>query len=206
MNLEFTTRSYRIHGLTPILGSAPASKAVRTQYIMSKAPEGRDSEDDMAMKDLDEKGLTVFYVDKLNRICLMDYQFKGFLKQAFKSTKTQLGVGNPGAKIDKLVFIEPRMIPIMRDGKPIFEEDDVLERPLRATTMQGERVTLTSSESISDPWEATFEISLIPNSSTKASAAVTWENIETALDYGMFNGLLQWRNAGYGKFNWERLE
>ena len=208
MKLETESRTYRIIGLTPILGSAPASKAVRTQYISSKAPTDDIArmEGESNTPDLDEKGLTVFYMDKLERICVRDYQVKGFLKSALASLKGQLGVANPGAKVDKLIFVEPIYIPLVRDGKPILEEDDVLERPLRAQTMKGERVTLASSEMINDPWEFTMEVTLIPNNGTKASAAVTWDVVETALDYGMFNGLGQWRNASYGKFRWERIE
>ena len=207
MNLNYETRTYHIIGLTPILGSSPASKDIRTKFVISKAPTQEAQTDEEAiMRDLDEKGLTIFHTDALDRMCIMDYQVKGFLKQAMKTAKTQLNVSQPASKIDRLVFIEPRFIPLMRNGKPIMEEDDILERPLRAQTMQGERVTLASSEMILDPWEATFEVTLLPNSATKTSSAITFDTVETAFQYGMFNGLGQWRNASYGKFRFERIE
>ena len=207
MKLEHEVRKYRITGITPILGSAPASKEIRTKYILSKCEDEktREAEAIENQYDLDEKGLTVFNRNRNDQLCVMAYQFKGFLKQAFKSAKTQLKVGNPASKIDKLVFISPMFIPLLRDGEPIRDEDDVLERPLRASTPMGERVALASSEMVEDPWGFDISITLIPNSGTKASEAVTWDEVETAMDYGMFNGLGQWRNADYGKFRWERI-
>ena len=75
--------------------------------------------------------------------------------------------------------------------------------PLRAQTMQGPRVTLAASEQIDDPWTIEFTVKLIGNPGTRTSAPITWEAIETALDYGSICGALgQWRNGGYGRFTW----
>lgn len=204
--LQYESRIYRITGTTPILGSLPAKKSIRTDYIISKAPDraAREAEETNPI-DLDEKGLTIFSRDVNERICIRGYQVKGFLKHGIKTLKLQLGVANAGTKVDNLVFIEPNFIPLLRDGQPILDEDDVLERPLRAQTAQGERVTLAASEMINDPWTAEFEVTLVPNSGTKASAELTWDAIETAMEYGMFHGLGQWRNADYGKFRFERV-
>ena len=32
------------------------------------------------------------------------------------------------------------------------------------------------------------------------------EAVETALEYGRYCGLGQWRNGGYGRFTWKRIE
>ena len=201
------SRVYRLIGLTPILGSAPASRAIRTQYIASKAPTDElRTEEENAPFDLDEKGLTVFNRNKQDQLCLMGYQIKGFLKGALTALKAQCKSAAAKGKIDNLVFVEPRYIPLIKDGQPIREEDEILERPLRAQTMQGERVTLAASELVEDPWEITIEMTLIPNNGTAKSESLTWDAIEAALDYGAFHGLGQWRNADYGRFMWEQVE
>lgn len=201
------SRVYRLKGLTPILGSAPASRAIRTEYVASKAPTDVLRAEEEAMPfDRDEKGVTVFNRNKQDQLCLMSYQIKGFFKGALTALKVQCEVAAAKSKIDNLVFVEPRFIPLMREGKPLRDEDDYLERPLRAQTMQGERVTLASSELVEDPWEITIEITLLPNAGTAKSKAISWDTIETALDYGAFHGLGQWRNADYGRFTWEQVE
>ena len=35
---------------------------------------------------------------------------------------------------------------------------------------------------------------------------ILWEAVEMALDYGRYCGLGQWRNGGYGRFVWKRIE
>lgn len=205
--LQFESRTYRIHGITPMLGVAPASKTLRTEYIISKAPTDalRQEEIDNT-PDLDDKGLTVFDRDNQDRLCFMGYKMKGFFKEALDALQAQLGVLRPGGKIDKLVAVEPRYIPIMRNGEYLREEDSVNERPLRAKTMPGDRVALASSEQIDDPWEFEIEVSLFPNGGTAKSKAITWDALETALDYGAWHGLGGWRNADWGRFTWERTD
>lgn len=206
-NLELESRTYRIIGLTPILGSLPASKAIRTQFIINKAPtDARRKEEEADGVDMDEKGLTVFPRDSQEQLCLMDYQVKGFLKSALLTLRHQLGIASAKAKADVYLFVEPRYIPIRRHGQPVLDEDEVLERPLRAQTMQGERVSLAASEMLQDPWEIELEITLLPNDGTAKSRPLTWEAVETALNYGAYHGLGQWRNAGYGRFRWERTD
>lgn len=201
------SRIYRLTGLTPLLGSAPASRAVRTQFIASKAPTPELVEEESeAPFDLDEKGLTVFNRDKLDHPCLMAYQVKGFFKAALLALKTQCKVVAPKAKVDTLLFVEPRFIPLLRDDVAIKEEDTILERPLRAQTAQGERIALTASEQIDDPWYIDIEISLLPSEATAKGKALSWDIVETALSYGAYRGLGQWRNADYGRFTWRRLD
>lgn len=206
-NLNIESRIYELTGLTPILGSAPASKAIRTEWVGSKAPTDElRAEEAESPIDIDEKGLTIFNRDKQDQLCLMGYQIKGFFKSALLALKPQLKVAAPKGKVDTLVFVEPRYVPLKRNGIALREEDEILERPLRAQTMQGERVTLAASEMVLDPWSIKIEISLLPSNGTAKSEALTWEAIETALDYGAYHGLGQWRNADYGRFIWKRVE
>lgn len=203
--MKTNTKKILITGITELLGSLPASSALHTEYIASKAKEPQEDEADFVQ--LEEKGLTVF-ARKLggNELILLDYQIKGFIKEAVNNLKADNGVGAGRKKIDNYVFITPRHIPIMREGALIIDEDERFERPLRAQTMQGERVSLASSELIYDPWEIVIEITLLNDKGTKASKPVTWDVITEALNYGFFKGLGQWRNGGYGRFRWEEIK
>lgn len=205
-NLNIESRVYRLIGLTPLLGGSPASRALRTQFIASKAPSPDLVEEEAeGGVDLEEKGVTVFGRDVQDNLCIMGYHIKGFFKEAIKATSAQLEVAAIKGKVDTLIFVEPRYIPLCRDGKPLREEDEMLERTLRAETMRGPRTALQSSEMINDPWEITVEISLVPNKGTGKSKALTWDTVEIALQYGAYHGLGQWRNAGYGQFRYERV-
>lgn len=210
MAIQFGERRYRLTGITPILGSQPANPAIRTQFVASKAPDPALGEDENAMlpEDVEGKGLTVFLQrDQDNALCLMDYMVVGYFKESMNRLKSQLNIAQAKSKVEAYVFVEPREIPILRNGEIITDCDSVLERPLRAQTMQGPRVTLAASEQIDDPWTIEFTVKLIGNPGTKTSAPITWEAIETALDYGSICGALgQWRNGGYGRFRWERVD
>ena len=62
----YESRKYRLTGLSPILGSQPASEAIRTQFVASKAPDSDLSEEERALFESDERqtrGLSVFARD-----------------------------------------------------------------------------------------------------------------------------------------------
>ena len=206
--LNIESRTYRLTGLTPILGTQPANYNIRTTYIASKAPTDALREEELSEFDLDsdENGVTVFTRNKRGQLCLMAHHLNGFFKEALKATATQVNIAAIKGKIDTLVFPEPRFIPLKRNGEALTDEDEMLERPLRAETPKGPRTALQSSEMVNDPWEIEFELSLLPNKGTAKSEALTWDAIEVALQYGQFRGLGQWRNAGYGKFRFERVD
>ena len=208
------TRKYRLTGITPILGSQPANPDVRTAYIESKAPDPAaataEERELLKYEDLDDKTLTVFLRDPKERdaLMLMDYVILGYLKNAIDALKSQNHVKAAAGKVDKFVFAAPRHLFILKDGKRIYDEDSVLERPLRAKTMQGDRVALTASELIEDPWQIEVELTLLPNPEARTdggSKAITFDVIEQALSLGRMKGLGQWRNGGYGRFTCERV-
>ena len=74
----------------------------------------------------------------------------------------------------------------------------VFQRPLRAQTMQGERVTLAMSEEC--PANSTISFTVLCLSPEHVAAVREW------LNYGYLRGLGQWRNSGRGKFVWEELD
>ena len=95
--------------------------------------------------------------------------------------------------IDGLIFVEPRCIPIRVNG-----EIGECQRPLRAQTAQGERVSLAMSEEIPAGSSIEFEITLFDEKAHK-DAVLEW------LDYGRLRGIGQWRNSGKGRFSYEVL-
>lgn len=191
----------RLTFLEPILGTWPSNENVARDFIASKAPDAATIEDEIAAIGADavaDKGMTVFpRVD--GRPVLYDYQIKGFFKDAcgmLARVKTKKSSTLKAYKkiIDGLIFVNPRYIPINVNG-----EIRECQRPLRANTPQGERVSLANSEEIPTGSTIEFEIMLL-DENAHGAAVREW------LDYGRMRGLGQWRNSGKGRFLWEELD
>lgn len=206
-------RRARLKGISPILGSISPDKEIYTKFIATKTESieeyKRALEDEESVLDTKEK-YTCFYRDKEGNPILKDYQIKGFLKESAKALRGTFDVLGSGVtsqcKIDNLIFIKGVNISLIRDGKKIKSPDDFLERPLRAMTMQGPRVSLAKSELIDEGWECEFEIQFLNDVSGGKSKTYTWEIIEKLFEYGELKGLLQWRNGGYGRFTFEWIK
>lgn len=82
---------------------------------------------------------------------------------------------------------------------PRNENGEITEcqRPLRAQTAQGERVSLANSEQIPAGSTCEFEIVLLDDSHEKV--------VREWLDYGALRGIGQWRNSSKGRFAYEIL-
>lgn len=186
--------------IEPILGTAPGNEEVYREYIGSKAPDAATVEEEVEALGVDavvEKGKTVFPRMEDGTPCLWDFQIKGFFKDSCgglrKVDKTvSSGIKAFKKEIDKLIFVKPRQIPLRFDG-----EIGVCQRPLRASTAQGERVSLAISEEI--PAGATVELTILCLSDDHEKAVREW------LDYGRLSGIGQWRNSGKGRFTWEEV-
>ena len=127
----------------------------------------------------------------------MDYQIKGFLKEAGNTLKEQLGETEKGntsvfkalrSHIDNEVFVRPRHIPL---GDDI---DGTMERPLRAMTMQGPRVTVVRSDFIKAPFTVTVQLKVL------AHSKIDFRILSEIFEYGELKGIGQWRNGSYGQF------
>lgn len=155
-----------------------------------------------------DKGMTVFPRNEKGEPVLYDYQVKGFFKDSCGMLSRIGGKTETGKKkavnesgkitaykkvIDGLIFVQPRMIPIHFNG-----EMTECQRPLRAQTAQGERVSLANSEQIPAGSTCEFEILLMDDSHEKA--VLEW------LNYGALRGIGQWRNSGKGRFSYEITE
>ena len=187
--------------LEGMLGTSPANEEVYRDFIGSKAPDAATVDEEVAALGVDavaEKGRTVFPRLEDGTPFLYDYQIKGFFKDAcgmLSRVKGQTESAKLKAYkkvIDGLVFVQPRQIPIVFDG-----EIGDCQRPLRAQTMQGERVTLASSDEI--PAGATMTMDIVCLDEGHEAAVREW------LDYGVLRGLGQWRNSGKGRFRWEEV-
>lgn len=194
------TMKVRLTFTEAVLGTAPQNENIYSEFIASKAEDASTIEDEIATLGVDEvekKGMTVFHKED-GVPFLYDYQIKGFFKGAcgflrnVKNTEASK-VKAYKKKIDGLIFISPRKV--FFNNVP---EIGVCQRPLRAQTMQGERVSLASSEEIPAGATVTFDIDLL---CPEDEALVT-----ELLDYGKYSGIGQWRNSGAGRFEWERLD
>ena len=212
MKVNTECKFYKLTGIEAILGSLPPSPEVYSEYLRKKVPEDRQAEVDAEIELMEQNAadkidnkMTVFQPDNHGRLCIKDYVIKGFFKAALTTLKDQLSVKAAKSKIDNLVFISPTYIQF-RSGEDYYtKEDYICERPLRAETMQGPRVALAASQALDPGWEIYFRVDIVENYATKASKDISFDILETALDYGRFKGLGQWRNAGNGRFEWEEI-
>lgn len=189
------TREYRLDIVLTedLLGSVPRNKEVYTDYVATKAPVEADLELEgtMVPDNLEEKGWTTFYQDEQGRPCLMDYQIKGFLKEAGNTIKEQLNFKALRSHIDNEVFVFPRKVVLAE------EIAGTLERPLRAMTMQGPRVTVVRSDFVKAETEIPVMLKVLDHSK------ITEDILREILAYGELKGLGQWRNGSYGRFTYE---
>lgn len=199
--MEKTTINVKLTFIEPILGTSPSNDDVYRTYIGSKAPDAATIADEveaLGVEAVAEKGMTVFPRTAEGQPFLYDYQIKGFFKDTCGGLRKVKGSVSEKIKaykkeIDKLIFPTPREIVIEN-----FDEIGECQRPLRAMTAQGERVSLAMSEEI--PAGATVSFSVVCLTSELAAAVREW------LDYGELSGIGQWRNSGKGRFVWSEIK
>lgn len=184
----------------PILGTASNDKEIHRNFIASHAQDALTMEEEVEAVGVDEmveRGMTVFPRNEEGKPIFWDYQIKGFCKDACGMLRKVSGTHSSKLKaykkeIDGLIFVRERKIPICYSG-----EMQTLQRPLRAQTAQGERVSLANSEMIAVG--ATLEFTIVCIKDDLMASVEEW------LEYGALRGLGQWRNAGFGRFSWEKL-
>lgn len=184
--------------IEPMLGTVPKNKDIYTDYIASKAEksksENADIADEIATVPVnEERGWTGFHEDEQG-IFVYDYLIKGFIKEAGNVLKDEKGVKALKSKLDSYLFVFPRHIYV--GTKP----DDVFERPLRAMTMQGPRVTLVRSDMVNAGTVLKCELRLLKHKE------INEDLLRELLDYGQFQGLGQFRNGSFGRFSYELTE
>ena len=189
-----------------MLGTKSANEELFTKFIAGKRPEGPAADELEAEKRINdecderEKSMTCFHRTEDGQPMIFDYQVRGFMKDACGSLrmvpKTKSGALKAYKKIiDGQIFVKERKIPLVL---PEGGEIGICERPLRAQTMQGERVALAKSESV--PAGTAFTITILMLNEDLEPVVREW------LDYGALRGIGQWRNSGMGRFSWEEIK
>lgn len=200
-----------------MLGTRTANETVLTDYIGKKASDIKDevenlnlTQEDILSK-LDEKGTTIFNRDEETRdLFIWNYMIKGLLKHradCMRKNKSEIDEttgkkkkstkwGAIKGKIDDYVIVIPRKISL---GKK--EADGILERPLRAMTMQGQRVSLARSEYVNSG--TSFECEIKTHNEGPISDEMIIEILDDAAEWG---GIGQWRNANFGSFTYKILD
>jgi len=199
---------FEVEYIEELLGTASANPDIHSEFIASKAADdeegayNRRSRDEKMAEEIaaigvegaQERAMTVFPKLDDGTPFLWDYQWKGFFKDACSMLKKADGKRSKTLKahkkeIDGLVFVYPRRIALKlpEDG-----EVGKLERPLRASTAQGERVCLASSETVPEGTTQEFYVEVLRDA--LADYVLEW------MDYGEKRGIGQWRNSGCGRF------
>jgi hypothetical protein len=194
-----------------MLGTKASDPEIFATFIASKAPDGdkRKEELDNA-ENREQSGTTIFHTcstmpgnNGLPVIGIYNYQIKGFFKDACGAMNRfdkalRGGLDKLAAyktKIDSGIFIAPRFIELrLPEGKTC----GICERPLRAETAQGPRVSLCRSQTVPIGTTLEFTITILINDLTPY--------IHQWLDYGKLRGLGQWRNSGKGIFEWQEIK
>ena len=191
----------KITFLEELLGTVAKDEEIYSNFIASKAPDDVETGDEIETVPDPEIGVTGFHRLDDGTPILYDYVIKGFMKDAcgmLRRDSDTLSKKLTAYKkvIDGMVFPFPRRIKITL---PEGEELGRLERPLRAQTARGERIALACSETV--PVGSSIEFT-IKTMGKDASLAI----LKEWFDYGIFRGLGQWRNGGYGRFEYEIKE
>jgi len=196
----------RIMLLEEALGMSTTSKQIYRDYLADKAPDAASRDEEIERIGVDavaEKGRTVFPKDEAGTPFWWDYQLKGFLKDTcdglrdfsdYVKKEKRLSKWLYKRTIDKLIFTNPRRIMmVLPEGGKI----GLCERTLRAQTMQGERISLASSETV--PAGTVFDVEFLCMDESLEKLVLE------CLSYGRHRGLGAWRNSGKGIFDYELI-
>lgn len=201
------TLRVKLTTIEELLGTASGDPELHENYIASKAPDTMTKQEEIeaiGVGDMIERGMTIFpRVD--GKPVLWAYQVRGFFKSACQALSKIPGTKSSKLKaykkeIDLRIFVFPNATDRSDKAIPIIFKGAIgdSQRPLRASTPQGERVAIAHSESI--PAGATLEFDILMLQDDDEELVKEW------LDYGSLNGLGQWRNSGRGAFTWEEVK
>lgn len=204
-------QTFEIEFTEVLLGTLSGNKEAATEFVLAKHPNGHSADETEVLIDGEEKleKQTTFFPTDATGPFLWDYQIKGFLKEAMECIAesgqftaeelkaAKLGTYGPTCRkrFDRMVFVSPRKIYL---NLPPENALGMLERPLRAQTMKGERVSLARSQTAPAGTRVTFTIETLN--------AKLDPYISECLDYGALRGIGQWRNSGAGRFVWRDAE
>jgi len=195
------TYKVKLRFTEPMLGAIPLDPDVYEEHGPGANDEANTDELDTVIEPLDEnKGVTGFHKLDDGTPIEYDYVIKGFFKDSCRMLRRVKGSESSKIKaflkvIDGLVFVSPRRIVVQLPEGCDGNNLEILSRPLRASTAQGERIALAHSEMAPVGSTMKFEVEVMDGVTEKA--------LREWLDYGKRRGMRQWRNAGYGVFTYE---
>jgi hypothetical protein len=199
MSLNSEKYTLKITMTGPLLGSQPGRDTPASDYLREKVrkenPDANIEDEVNTLPEELQKGTTGFHKDEQGKPSLFNYQVKGMIKEAGSVLNGLNDTKGLKSKLDNLVFISPRFIPIQTT-----KDITICERPLRAETPKGPRTTLARSEQIQEGAVIECQIEILQTTKTE----INEDMLRTLLDYGSKKGLGQWRNSGlYGQFEYE---
>ena len=196
----------------PVLGTKPNDPELHSRFVASKAPDARSMAEEveaLGAAEVEERGKTVFSKLEDGTPFLWNYQLEGFFKEACRAMHKVPGSTTAKVlkrawiqEIDNYIFVEG-MMPGQRRAIPLYLPMDLdltatdNQRPLRASTPQGERVALAHSEEAPAGTYIEFKVACFMGGDRDV--------IREWLDYGHWKGIGQWRNSGMGRFEWEEI-
>lgn len=198
--MKLFEKTYKITFTDELLGTMPGDREIFKNFVAGKA-ETMNEEAEAIPIDVEdelEKGTTVFPRTADGKPFIYDYQIRGFFKEACKFLKKVADTKSSKEKaykqkIDGMIFVKDRHNVIDVNG-----DIGICERPLRASTPQGDRVALSRSESIPAGSTVTIRVQCFTESDFKL--------VEEWLEYGEYHGTGQWRNSGKGRMLFDILD
>ena len=209
--LEFKYYDFQITLQEPQLGTVPKDPKVYQQFIESLKPEDQQDEEHKTVESREERGWTGFHRDE-NGPFVYNYMIKGFLKASALVLLKHIGITGLKSKVTNYVFVKPRrmhfdMTNAMKDQELLayigtgeatarLGENGlvVIERPLQAQTARGPRVSVVRSDVIGSGATLRCVLQVL-------KGPITEKVLKNLIDYGVLQGLGQWRSAGWGAFD-----
>jgi hypothetical protein len=206
--MDMETLHVRVTFIEQALGTTASDPNLHETYVASKAPDAMKKSEEVDAFGVDavvDKGKTIFPKLEDGTPFVWDYQWKGYFKESI-GFLNEMKKRNPTVhksdkhlprhkhRVDGLLFIEPRKIPLLiPDDKELGE----LQRSLRVEFRGSTLTSISHSETVPAGTSMEFDIVLFDESMKPY--------VIEALEYGKYHGTLQWRNAGYGRFEYEIL-
>lgn len=210
--------SVKITITEPMLGLSPGDRKVYERFLTENATPEQIAEESALLPDpadvseLKENVSCVFPKDETG-LFWFNYQIRGFFKETLRALFEigmleklgSLSKWTIAKAVDNTLFVTPRRIYLHGpDGKIIKDTDKYLERPLRASTLQGERIALARSQEVPVGTTFSFTVMTLTNDKgLKSWAVLDADKVKACLDYGALKGFGHWRTGGFGQFTWE---
>jgi len=191
--LEITEYKVEFVLLTEMLGTTPKNPEIYKQFIENKKPKTENENERETIEALEEKGYVGFHKDDKG-LFLYDYMIKGFLKNAGNVVRVSKNIPGLKQKVVNFVNVIPRRIYLDKQNP-----DGIIEQAITGWTSSGKITALQRCDYVSTGTKFECEIQVIENPTIKK------ELLCDLLEYGKIQGLLKFRQGGFGKFTYKLL-